>query len=154
MDAFRSSTSRRFYSAMSTAFCSVPASKTPFMNTYHWSNHGKIINEFSFKKMLIKGPVSTPYTFFQHSFRLTFRKGRMVSSLLFIVVYFTHLRCTRTPCLSTWLHLRFSYRIKILPIVVFIICNEVQALSMINILLRHSFLRYHQLIRYQSTGHF
>ena len=31
--------------------------------------------------MLIKGPVSTPYTFVQHSFRLTFRKGRMVELL-------------------------------------------------------------------------
>ena len=28
---------------------------------------------------------------------------------LLIVVYFTRLKCTYTPCLSTWLHLRFSY---------------------------------------------
>ncbi|CAH3038410.1 unnamed protein product, partial [Pocillopora meandrina] len=34
MDASRSSTSRRFYSSMSSASCSVPASKTPVMNTY------------------------------------------------------------------------------------------------------------------------
>ena len=37
MDAFRSSTSRRFYSSTSSALCSVPASKTPVTNTYHWS---------------------------------------------------------------------------------------------------------------------
>ena len=37
---------------------------------------------------------------------------------LVIVVYFTHLRCTYSPCLSTWLHLRCSYRMKILPVVV------------------------------------
>ena len=35
MDAFRSSTSRRFYSSMSQALCSVPASKTPVTNIYH-----------------------------------------------------------------------------------------------------------------------
>ena len=35
-----------------------------------------------------------------------------------IAVYFTRLRCTHNPCLSTWPHLRFSYRMKILPIVV------------------------------------
>ena len=33
------------------------------------------------------------------------------------VVYFTSLRCTHTLCLSTWLHLRFSDRLKI-PLVV------------------------------------
>ena len=37
---------------------------------------------------------------------------------LLIVVCFTRLRCTHTPCLSAWLHLRFSYRKKILSIVV------------------------------------
>ena len=37
------------------------------------------------KRMLITGPVPTPCTIVQHSFRLTFRKRRMVSSLsLFI----------------------------------------------------------------------
>ena len=82
MDAFRSSTSRRFYSSMSLALFSAPASKTPVTNTYYWSNQGKITNEFSLRKMLIEGPVPTPCTIVQHSFRLTFRKGRMVSSLL------------------------------------------------------------------------
>ena len=35
MDAFRSSRSRRFYSSMSSALCSVPASKTPVTDIYH-----------------------------------------------------------------------------------------------------------------------
>ena len=35
--------------------------------------------------MLIKGPVPTPYTVVQHSFRLTFRKRSMVSSLLLFI---------------------------------------------------------------------
>ena len=36
------------------------------------------------KIMLIKRPVTTPHTFVPHSVRLTFRKRRMVSFLLFI----------------------------------------------------------------------
>ena len=83
MEAFRSSTSRRFYSSMS---CSVPASTTPVTNTYHWSNQGKITTEVSLKRMLIKGPVTTPYTIVQHSFRLTFRKRRMLSSFLLFIL--------------------------------------------------------------------
>ena len=47
MDAFRSSTSRRFYSSMSSALCCVPASKRAVTNIYHHSNQGKITNEFS-----------------------------------------------------------------------------------------------------------
>ena len=35
MDSFRLSTPRRFYSLMSSASCSVPASKTAVTNTYH-----------------------------------------------------------------------------------------------------------------------
>ena len=38
-----------------------------------------------------------------------------------IIVYFTRLRCTRTPCLSTCLYLRFSYRMKIQQIITFIV---------------------------------
>ena len=38
-----------------------------------------------------------------------------------IVFYFKHLRGTHTPCLSTWLHLCFSYRMKIPLIVVSIV---------------------------------
>ena len=34
------------------------------------------------KKMVIKGPVPTPYTIVQHSLRLTCRKRRMASSSL------------------------------------------------------------------------
>ena len=78
------------------------------------------------RRMLIKEPVFTPYTIVQHSFREPL-----------IVVYFTRLRCTDTPCFSTWLHFHFSYRMKTLPIVVsivfnwqkYIICNKVKALS-------------------------
>ena len=56
--------------------------------------------------MLIKGPVPTPYTIVQRSFRLTFRKRRMVRSLL---LFISRLRCTHTPCLSIWLHSCFYY---------------------------------------------
>ena len=57
--------------------------------------------------------------------------------LLIIQGDFTRLRCIHTPCLSTWLHLRFSYRVKILLVVVsivsfyqkYIIYDKVQALS-------------------------
>ena len=85
MDAFRSSTSRRFYSSMSQALCSVPASKTPVTNIYHLSKSRKDNQWVQLKRMLIKGPVPTPYTIVQHSFRLTFRKRRMVSSLLLFI---------------------------------------------------------------------
>ena len=85
MDAFRSSTSRRFYSSMSQALCSVPASKTPVTNIYHLSKSRKDNQWVQLKRMLIKGPVPTPYTVVQHSFRLTFRKRRMVSSLLLFI---------------------------------------------------------------------
>ena len=78
------------------------------------------------RRMLIKEPVFTPYTIVQHSFREPL-----------IVVYFSRLRCTDTPCFSTWLHFHFSYRMKTLPIVVsivfnwqkYIICTKVKALS-------------------------
>ena len=66
------------------------------------------------KIMLIKAPVPAPYTIFQHSFRLTFRK-RVSQAYCF---YFKRLRGTHTPCLSTWLHLHFFYRMKIPPIAV------------------------------------
>ena len=37
------------------------------------------------ERMLIKGSVPAPYTIVQHSFRLTFRKRRIVSSLLMFI---------------------------------------------------------------------
>ena len=55
MDAFRSSTSRRFYSSMSQALCSVPASKTPVTNIYHLSKSRKDNQWVQLKRMLIKG---------------------------------------------------------------------------------------------------
>ena len=82
MDVSRSSTSRRFYSSMSLALCSVPASKTPVTNTYNYLvKSGEDNQRIQLKRMLIKKPVPTPYTIVQHSFRLTFRKPRIVSSL-------------------------------------------------------------------------
>ena len=60
----------------------LPASKTGVTKTCHKSNQdGQWIQ---LKRMLIKGPVPTRHTIVQHSFRLTFRKRRMVSFLLFI----------------------------------------------------------------------
>ena len=41
-NAFRSSTSRRIYSSMSSAFCSVSALKAAVTNTYHQQNQEKI----------------------------------------------------------------------------------------------------------------
>ena len=87
------------------------------------------------KRMLIKVPVPTPQTIVQRYFRLTGRKWRMVSSLLFRFI--SRAWGTHTPCLSTWLHLRFSYRMKILLVVVsivfcyqkYIIYDKVRALS-------------------------
>ena len=70
----------------------------------------------SAEKNAEKGSVPTPYAIIHRSFRLTFRKRRMVSSLIFVC--FTRLRYTHTPCLSTRLHLRFSYRMKVLAIAV------------------------------------
>ena len=66
--------------------------------------------------MLIRGPVPTPYTIVQHSFRLTFRKRRMVSSLLLFISRAWDVLILLVY--STWLHLPFSYRRKILSIVV------------------------------------
>ena len=86
MYAFRLSISRRFYSLMSSALCFIPASKTPVTKTMN-----------SAKIMLIKAPVPAPYTIFQHSFWLTFRK-RVSQAYCF---YFKRLRGTHTPCLST-----------------------------------------------------
>ena len=40
---------------------------------------------------------------------------------LLIVVHSMCLRCTHIPCLSTEQHLRFSYRMKILPVVVSVV---------------------------------
>ena len=65
------------------------------------------------KIMLLKGPVPRPDTIVPYSFRLKVRKRRIVSFFL-LFSYFKCLRCTHTPCLSTWLQLRFSYRKKIL----------------------------------------
>ena len=57
------------------------------------------------KRMLIKGPVPTPYTIIFSSADISqAKKGEL---LIDVNVNFTCLRCTHTPRLSTWLHLRF-----------------------------------------------
>ena len=67
------------------------------------------------KRMLIKGPVPTRHTIVQHSFRLTFRKRRMVSSLLFISrawdVLILHLFPLEYICafLIAWKSYRFQF---------------------------------------------
>ena len=48
----------------------------------------------SAKIMLIKGPVPTPYTIVQHSFRVKFRMRRMVSSLRISLVFPHDYICT------------------------------------------------------------
>ena len=83
--AFRSSTSRKFYSSISSAFCSVLASKTPVTNTYvPFVESGEDNPWIQLTRILIKGPVPTPYTIVQHPFLLTFSKRRMVNTLLFV----------------------------------------------------------------------
>ena len=70
-------------------------------------------------------------TIVQHSVRLTLCKRRMVSFVFFLVS--RALLCTHTPCLSTWLHLRFSYHMKILPIVVSIVSDNRNTSSVLKV---------------------
>ena len=135
MDAFRTSPSRRFYSSMSSALqCSVPALKAAVTNIYHQTNQGKTTKESSLKGYWLR---SLSHTVNDCSTLLSADMSQAKNGKLFVVVYSTRLRCTHTPCLSTWLHLPFSYRMKILPVVVsivfcqqkYIICDKVQALS-------------------------
>ena len=83
MEAFRSLSSRRFYSSMSSALCSENGcyEHIPLVK----SGEGK--QWIQLKRMLIKGLVPTPNTIVQHFFRLAFRKRTTVISLF--VVYFT-----------------------------------------------------------------
>ena len=114
----RSSTSRRFYSSMLSAICLVLALKTSVTNTYHLLNQRKITNEFSWKECWLRGLFPHRTRLFNIPFGWHFASEDWWAPY---VVYFTRLRCTHTSCLSTWLHLRFSYRRKILPIVVSIV---------------------------------
>ena len=58
MDAFPSSSERRFYSLKLSALRSVLASKTAVTNTCHWSNQGNLdCLWIQLKRMLIKGPI-------------------------------------------------------------------------------------------------
>ena len=85
------------------------------------------------KRMLIKGPVPTPYTIRSPFSSADISQAKKGELLIDVNVNFTCLRCTHTPCLSTWLHLRFSYRMKILLFAVSIArkqsASQTQALS-------------------------
>ena len=136
MDAFRSSTSRRFYSSLNVVGVILrTGSEGGCYKRIPLDKPGEDNQRIQLKRMLIKEPVPTVNdcsTLFSADM-LQAKDGE----LLIVQVYFTRLRCTRTPCLSTWLHLRFSYRIKILLVIVsivfcyqkYIICDKVQALS-------------------------
>ena len=117
--AFRSSTSRKFYSSISSAFCSILASKTPVSNIYvPFVESGEDNPWIQPTRILIKGPVPTPYTIVQHSFRLT----SWASEEWWVPYCLFHAReITHTPSFSTWLHSCFSYRMKILPLVASIV---------------------------------
>ena len=133
MDAFRSSTSRRFYSSMSLALRFVPALKTAVTNTYHKTNQGKMINEISLKNTDKRTflTVNDCSTFFSAEISQA-KNGEPL-----VVVFFRRLKCTHNPCLSKCPHMCVSHRMKILPVVVsivfcyqkYIFCNKVQALS-------------------------
>ena len=82
-DAFRSSTSRRFCSFVGLMF------RTGFEDAcYEYIPLVKSREDnqrIQLKRMLIKGPVSTPYTIVQYPFRVPFRKRRIVSFLLLFI---------------------------------------------------------------------
>ena len=71
--------------------------------------------------MLIKGPVSPPYTIQHGSTFFSADISQAKNGELLIIVYFTRLRYTHTPCLSTYLYLRFSYRMKTQQIIASIV---------------------------------
>ena len=136
MDAFRSSTSRRFYSSLNVVGVMLrTGSEGGCYKHIPLDKPGEDNQRIQLKRMLIKEPVPTVNdcsTLFSADMSQA-KDGE----LLIVQVYFTRLRCTHTPCLSTWLHLHFSYRIKILLVIVsivfcyqkYIICDKVQALS-------------------------
>ena len=103
-------------------------------NIYHQTNQEKTTKESSLKGYWLR---SLSHTVKDCSTLLSADMSQAKNGKLFVVINSTRLRCTHTPCLSTWLHLPFSYRMKILPVVVsivfcqqkYIICDKVQALS-------------------------
>ena len=136
MDAFRSSTSRRFYSSLNVVGIMLrTGSEGGCYEHIPLDKSGEDNQRIKLKIMPIKEPVPTVndcLTLFSADMSQA-KNGE----LLIVQVHFTRLRCTHTLCLSTWLHLRFSYRMKILLVVVsivfcyqeYIICDKVQALS-------------------------
>ena len=84
MDTFRSSTSRRFYSSMSSALCSLHFEDGcyEYMSLIKSGEDGQWIQ---LKRKLITGPVPTPDTIVSHSFPLPFCKRTMVSGTKHLV---------------------------------------------------------------------
>ena len=134
MEAFRSLSSRRFYSSMSSALCSENGcyEHIPLVK----SGEGKQCIQL--KRMLIKGLVPTPNTIVQHFFSAGISQannGELLICCLFhaleMYLYSLSLHTTkfalflsyknRTNCGFSVLNLRFSYHIKIEPIVVSIL---------------------------------
>ena len=85
--------------------------------TYHLSNQGKITREFSQQEFWLRG-------LFPHRTRLfNILFGWHLASEEWWEPYclFHAREITHTPSFSIWLHSRFSYRMKILPLVAFIV---------------------------------
>ena len=116
MDAFRSSTSRRFYSSLNVVGVMLrTGSEGGCYEHIPLDKSGEDNQRIKLKRMPIKEPVPTVNdcsTLFSADMSQA-KDGE----LLIVQVYFTRLRCTHTPCLSIWLHLRFSYGMKILLVV-------------------------------------
>ena len=110
---------------------------------YPWFKLNNAFFTCNYVIMLTSGSALCPVLSYSTLFQSM--TARVISELYYNVVYFTRLRCTYTPCLCTWLHLRFSYCIKILPVVVsivfcyqkYIICDKVKSFpELTDILLR------------------
>ena len=99
--ASRSLSSRTFYSSVSSALFSAPASKMAVTNAYHQSNHGKINNELSLKECRLRGLFpDQPQLFNIHFFSAGISQAK--NSKLLIVVYFTRQRCSLSFHVTTF----------------------------------------------------
>ena len=100
MDAFRSSTSRRFYSSLNVVGVMLrTGSEGGCYEHIPLDKSGEDNQRIQLKRMLTKEPVPTVNdcsTLFSADM-LQAKDGE----LLIVQVYFTRLRCTCTPCLST-----------------------------------------------------
>ena len=100
MDAFRSSTSRRFYSSLNVVGVMLrTGSEGGCYKHIPLDKPGEDNQRIQLKRMLIKEPVPTVNdcsTLFSADMSQA-KDGE----LLIVQVYFTRLRCTHTLCLST-----------------------------------------------------